>query len=129
MKRALLVLALLALSACARNAPISLSPAGVVLWQADAAVVALGTVQTSAIGLNKIQVCNPAPCHPLLSDNATRGVIDAVTDGVNTIRHVPAGWKGTALATLDVTERRLDAAGITQLRPYLIAARAALSTE
>lgn len=117
----------LSLSACASKAPSSLSPAGVRIWQADQAVVALGTVQHVAIGLNAIQKCDPAPCHPLLSNANTGIVIDAVTDGVNTIKAIPSGWKATAMAALDRIAGRLDAAGQSDLAAYVEAARAVLN--
>ena len=96
---------------CARNAPSSLSPAGVRLYQANEVAVGLGTLQHAAIELNKVQRCDPAPCQPLLSDQNTRIVIEAVTDGLTTLRAVPDGWKATGLAVTQRIEGRLDAAG------------------
>lgn len=123
--RSIAVVALLAFPAC-RHAPPSLSPPGAVTWQVNEVVVALGIVQQSAIGLNAVQICDPLPCHPVLSDANTEIVIDAVGDGVSTLKRVPSGWRGTALGILDVIERRLDEAGVTKLQPYLIGARAAI---
>ena len=78
MKRILITLTLIGALGCASKAPPSLSPAGVVVWQANEVAVAIGLVQTGAINLNKVQVCDPTPCHPLLSDANTRIVVDAV---------------------------------------------------
>jgi len=127
LRNSLIALALLGVVACGKPAPGSLSPAGVRIWQADQAVVALGETQRIAIGLNGVKVCDPAPCHPLLSDTNTRIVIDAVSDGIGTIHQVPAGWKATGLAALDRIVARLDAAGKTTLASYVDAARALLN--
>ncbi len=117
----------LSLAACASKAPPSLSPAGVRIWEADQAVIALGDVQHVAIALNGVQVCDPAPCHPLFSDNNTRIVVNVVAAGVKTIHQVPSGWKATALAALSQLSETLDAAGKSKLAAYLDAARAILN--
>lgn len=113
--------------ACASNAPPSLTPAGVRIWQANEAVVALGTLQHVAIQLNGVQRCeappNDAVCAPVLSTQNTGVVVDAVTAALTTVRQVPSGWKPTALAALTQIEARLDAAGKTKLSAYVVAAR------
>ena len=116
-----IVIAVVVMAGCAK-APPSLSPAGVRIWQANEGVVALGTVQHTAIELNKIQVCDPA-CHPLVSDRNTGIVVDAVADGLKAIQRVPDGWKATAVVVLERIEGRLDAAGKEKLAAYVIAAR------
>ena len=94
--RLLVAVALLGTLACAKHAPPSLTPAGVPVWQANEAVVVLGALQSTAIGLNAIQVCEgTAPCHPVLNDASTRLVVDGVRDAVQTITQVPAGWRPT----------------------------------
>lgn len=122
MRRLLLALALVLSSACA-SAPASLSPQSQIVWHADQGVVALGTVQHAAIELNKIQVCDPAPCHPLFSDANTRVVVSVVTDALTTIKPLPAGWKPVAVTALDRLVSRLDASGQQQLGAYVAAAR------
>jgi len=127
MNRIVLVLALLlALPSCASRAPASLTPAGVLVWQANEVTVGLGTLQHVAIGLNEVQVCEPLPCRPLLSTNNTGIVVDAVTDGITALKKVPEGWRATGLAAVQRIETRLDAAGKTKLSSYLAAARAVI---
>jgi hypothetical protein len=63
----------------------------------------------------------------LLSDRNTGIVVDAVTDGLTTLRALPAGWKATTVAVLDRIQIRLDAAGLTKFTPYLTAGRSALA--
>lgn len=102
-------------------------PAGAdVILRAKTAVVAIGTMQHAAIELNKIQVCDPKPCHPLLSDSNTGVVVDAATDALKTLRAVPDGWKATADAAVVRVEHRLDAGGKSQFTVYLEAARLAI---
>jgi len=124
MKRIALVVALLfVLPSCASKAPASLTPAGVIVWQANEVTVGLGTLQHVAIGLNEVQMCEPLPCHPLLSTNNTGIVVDAVTDGLTALKKVPEGWRATGLEAIQRIEARLDAAGKTKLSAYLAAAR------
>lgn len=97
------------------------------------AVVALGTVQSAAIGLNGIPVCAeavpPAPpvCHPLLSDASTRIVVEIVTDSALTLKATPAGWQASATAALDRIDARLDAADKPQMKVYTAAARGVIA--
>lgn len=122
---------LLCLSGCAGNAPPSLTPAGVRIWQANEAVVAIGSVQHVAIALNGVQRCEAPPndsvCAPVLSDANTRVVVNTVTAALKTIEAVPSGWKATATEALTQIGARLDAAGQSRLSAYLAAARAALA--
>lgn len=120
MQKALIVIALVITAGCAQKAPPSLSPAGVVTWQANQALLVLDSVQHSAIGLNKIQRCDAAQvCKPMLSDANTRLVIDIVADSVNTIRAVPSGWKATTVAGLRAVSSRLDAEGQQVIAAYV----------
>ena len=121
------ILCILASSACATNPPPTLDPTAKRIWQANEAAVIIGTAQHVAIGLNHIQVCDPAPCHPLLSNHNTGIVVDAATDALTTLRGVPDGWKATVQAALDRIKIRLDAAGLTKFTPYLTAASSALA--
>lgn len=114
-------------SACAKTPP-SLTPVGVKYFQANRGIVAIGTVQHVAIELNKVQICTPEPCHPLLSEANTRIVVDATTDTITTITATPEGWKPTLDTGLKRIEDRLDAAGKTELAAYLAAARAILTS-
>ena len=124
MKRWLLVLALVT-TACAKVPPNYPAGADVIL-KARTAVVAIGTMQHAAIELNKIQVCPPQPCHPLLSDRNTGVVVDVSTDALKTLREVPDGWRATADAAVVRVEQRLDAGGKSQFNVYLEAARLAI---
>jgi len=134
MKQFILVACLLLSSSCASQAPPNLTPGSEVrLWQANETAVALGTLQHVVIELNKVIVCPelPAiapPCHPLVSDDNTRIVIDAVADGLTTLRRVPDGWRETGLAAIVRVENRLDAAGMGRIRVYVTAARAAITS-
>lgn len=124
MKRSILLVVLL-FAGCASNAPPTLTPAGVLIWQANEAVVALGALQHAAIELNKVQRCEPA-CVPLLSDRNTGIVVDAVTSALLTIKQVPSGWKPTALAALTQIDARLDQIGKDKVAAYVRAARTVL---
>lgn len=118
MRSRMVLVALVVCVGCAK-APPNLSPVGQRTYQANQAVVALGTVQHAAIELNKIQVCTPAPCHPLLSDKNTALVVDNMTTAFNGIRGVPSGWKATALTALQSVQMRLDAEGKSSIAAYL----------
>ena len=121
MKRLVCLVALLIVS-CAKTPP-SLSPTGARYFQADRGVVAIGNIQHVALELNRMQVCSPAPCHPLLTDANTRIVVDASTDALVTIKAAPQGWKTALAVALDRIKTRLDVAGNTELAAYLNAAR------
>ena len=118
MRSRMLLVALVLCVGCAK-APPNLSPTGPRTFQANQAVVALGTVQHAAIELNKVQVCTPAPCHPLFSDRNTAIVVDNMTTAFNGIRGVPQGWKATALSSLRAVQMRLDAEGKASIAAYL----------
>jgi len=123
MKRLILILALV-VSSCAAKQP--LPPGGDVIFKAKQAAIAIGTLQHSAIELNKIQKCSqatPPVCAPLLSDHNTGIVVDISTDVLKTMRNIPAGWRATADAGIMQVETRLDAAGKGQFNLYLEAAR------
>ena len=121
-----LCIAALLFTGCAK-APPTLTPVGARAWQANEAVLAINVLQSAAIGLNKIQVCPPDPCHPLLSDANTRIVGNTATSARNTIDAAPAGWKLTAQAALNQIAMQLDAAGRTQLAAYLTAANSVVA--
>lgn len=126
-RRAALIAVLLIVPGCAAKAPPSLSPAGVRVWQANEAVIAIGSVQRVAIQLNAVQRCSESNvCEPVLSDRNTRIVVDSVTAGLTAIRNVPEGWRSTGIGSLDVIAMQLDANGQAKLAAYLQAARAAL---
>jgi len=118
----ILILLVVVAAACGKNPP-TLSPTGVRYYQADRGVVAIGTIQHVAIQLNQVQVCDPQPCHPLLSENNTRSVVDASTIALTTIRATPQGWKAALETALARIEERLDAAGKSELAAYIAAAR------
>lgn len=126
LRRAFLSLILCTTLACAGKAPPGLSPAGVRVWQANEAVVALGTAQHAAIELNKVQVCNPT-CYPLLSDHNTGVVVDNVLTALHTIKAVPDGWKATALEAINAIMLRIDSEGQARIVAYLEAARAVIN--
>jgi hypothetical protein len=124
MKPFLLVLCL-SLTACGSHLPPpvpgGLPPA------AQQAIIILTTVDAAAVALNIVQVCDPQPCHALVSTANLAIVRSAVTDAVTIIETTPAGWKATTVAALDRISLRLDAAGKTQLAVYLDAARTILA--
>ena len=130
MQRILIALALVVVTACAGKAPPNIAPADVGIWQADQAQVVLGTLQHVAIGLNAINKCNtaaPPVCVPLLDDENTGIVVDAVTDAIIVIQATPDGWRAALSAGLARLDARLDAAGKSDLKGYLDAARAYLA--
>lgn len=106
---------------CAGKAPSSLSPVGVRSWEANQAVLTLGQVQKTAIGLNAIQKCSPAPvvCAPLLSNANTGIVVDAVAASVKSIQQAPAGWRSSTTVALAEIRSRLDAGGKANLSAWL----------
>lgn len=124
------IVVLLLAVGCAK-APPTLSPAGTQIWQANEAVVALGTLQHVAIELNALKVCAAPPattCSPVLSDANTRTVVDTVTAALLTIKQVPTGWKATATAALTQIEQRLDALGKAKVAAYVGAARTVVNS-
>lgn len=107
------------LSGCAAQAPPSLSPTGVRIYQANQALLVLDMIQRSAIGLNRIQICEPAPCRPMLSDDDTRQVIDTVAIGVKAIQVAPAVWKVQATSTLNEVSSHVGLEGRKTLSQYV----------
>lgn len=116
--RRLFLASLLFVVACASHVPPTLTPAGVAVWRANQMVVALGTFQHAAIELNKTQVCDPAPCRPLLPDDQTRVVVDAVADALTVLAKTPEGWKAEMLTALDKVDAKLTAYGKDRLKAY-----------
>ena len=130
-------LVLLASSACAAyRPPPTVTGQTRVLWYANEVAVAMNTVQTAAIALNKIPICDGAApasfpsspenapvvvqsCRPLLSDDNTRAVGETMNDARAALRQTPNGWAAIAVAALDRIQLRLDNAGQTKLAPYL----------
>ncbi len=127
-KRVMMFAAVLLLASGCAKAPPSLTPAGVRDWQANEVVVAIGTLQRTAIALNGVQVCDPTPCKPLFSDANTRTVIDAVEVALRTIQAAPAGWRIAADTALTNITTKVDAAGLPKLQPYIAAARAVMDS-
>jgi hypothetical protein len=123
----LLVCLCLTFSTSCAKAPPNLPPDTLVVWKANEAVVAIGTVQHVAIELNKILMCEAPPnqtkCHAVLSDKNTGVVVDAVRKVLLTIQQVPSGWKQTVLTGLDQIDAALDDAGKGKLKAYTAAAR------
>jgi hypothetical protein len=117
LKLSVLVLLLWIAFGCASAPPVS--PQGQLVWKANEVVVALGTLQHTAIELNKVQVCEPAPCRPLLSDKNTGVVVDSVTSTLKVLRGVPSGWRTIVRNALSQILERLDDFGQQRLRPYI----------
>jgi hypothetical protein len=120
------VLSLVLFSGCAAHKPPpSLSGAGVAAWQANEALVALDTVMRSAIALNEVQVCGGTPitCHPALSEQNTRVVVQAVRSGAIILGSAPGGWPTVAVTVLDQVNYYMDENGRKTLKPYIDAAR------
>lgn len=120
------LVALVLFSGCAAHKPPpSLSGAGVYAWQANEALVALDTVMRSAIALNEVQVCGGVPitCHPALSEQNTRVVVQAVRSGAIILGSAPAGWQTVSVTVIDQVSYYMDESGKKTLKPYLDAAR------
>lgn len=111
--RAYLLIATLLLTGCA-SAPPSLSPEAAALWRMNEAVIALGTVQHTAIEFNKLG---------MLSDDNTRHVVEVVTDALITIRVAPQGHRAVVAQALTRIRDRLDRVGQEQMAAYLDTAR------
>lgn len=108
-----------------------------VLWYANEIAVAVNMLQTTAIQLNKINVCEAtiattdpttavvpqAQCRPLLSDDNTRAVGETTSDIRAALRQTPAGWRAIVTAGLDRIITRLDNAGQIKMAAYLQAVR------
>src|SRR6185503_11178533 len=93
--------AALVIVGCAK-APPTLTPEASRAWAARPVVAALGTVQSTAIALNGVVRCDPAPpCRPVLSERNTRTVVTTVVEAVRVIRVAPDGAGATATAALD----------------------------
>lgn len=125
MKNLVLLSLVFALSTCAK-APPTLTPTGARAWQANEAVLAINQLQEAAIAMNEIQVCPPAPCHPLLSLANTRIVGNTAVAARNAIDQAPASWGATTQTALTQIAMQLDAAGKQVLAAYLTAANAVL---
>jgi hypothetical protein len=112
MVRRLLVVFLLSASiGCATlTPPASLTGPGRTAFYANEVSIAFGTVQHAAIELNRVA---------LLSEANTRGVVEVTTDVITTLKQAPEGWQAAAATGLERVTQRLDAAGKTQLDPYL----------
>lgn len=123
MRTILLSLLVVGFVGCAGNRPPNLTPEQLALYRADDALVAIGTVQHAAIELNKIKTCTsatPPVCTPtIMSDRNTGIIVDAVADAVPVIVATPEGWRAAVSALLERVQSRLDAAGLTRVRPYL----------
>ena len=109
----------------ARRAPASLSGAGLAAWQANEVVIALDAVMNSAIALNELIQCDPN-CHPVLSEQNARIVVQSVRSADIVIKQFPAGYTMLAATALDQIDLYLDTAGKAKLSPYIAAARAIL---
>lgn len=127
----LIVILALTLSGCAARAPGSLSPTGQTIWQANQSAVVLGEIQHVSIALNNVQKCATPPatnCAPLLSDGNTRIVVTIVGGALRTLQQIPAGWKSTTQTALTQIGVQLDAAGKSQVTPYITAAQTILGS-
>lgn len=105
---------------CAK-APPDLGPAERHVWNANEVLVALGTLQHTAIELNKVKVCpTPDTCRQLLSSANTDIVVDVVVETLKIMGPTaPLSFQGTIGKALDTIESRLDAAGKQNLSAYI----------
>lgn len=114
--RSIAALALvLALTGCAK-APPSLSPTGKAAFQAIQVVHALDVLRDVAIDAE-------AQKPKLLSTENTRRVLVYQKQVVQTIRAVPEGWKGVAVAGLDQLEHDIPADQWARLKPFVVLLR------
>ena len=126
-KLILAVLVFSSVSCAASRAPKSLTGIGVTAWQANEVVIALDAVMNSAIALNELTACDPT-CHPVLSEQNTRIVVQAIRGADVTIKQFPAGWNIVAATALDQVSTYIDDNGKAKLQPYLTAASAILKS-
>ena len=97
---------------------------------ANEAVVTIGSLQHTAIELNKVMICasaEPTSCHQALSEANTRVVVRASNGALKVIQAVPSGWKAATDVALEQIENELDATGKTKFMPWVMAARGALA--
>ncbi len=123
MKRKIGTLILVVLTVSCRPMPPNLTPTDEAIFRANEMVVAIGTIGTAAIELNKLQRCNPAPCRPMLSTDNTRIVVEISRATIDTINKVPEGWRAVAIRALENIESKLDAEGWDRIAPYVSMAR------
>ena len=127
MKKLVLFLAVISLSGCAaKSIPSSLSGIGVTYYQANEVVVALDAVMSSAIALNTLQICDPT-CHPVLSEQNTRVVVQAIRSADLTLKQIPGGWQLISTTALDQVSLYLDSNGREKILPYIIAAKSIIA--
>lgn len=127
MKKLVLFVAVIISTSCAaRTVPSSLSGIGVTYYQANEVVVALDAVMSSAIALNELQICDPT-CHPVLSEQNTRVVVQAIRSADLTLKQIPGGWQLIANTALDQVSLYLDSNGKEKILPYIIAAKSIIA--
>jgi len=134
----LILIALTGIGCGAYRAPASYPQPQRTLWYATEIAVAVNTVQTAAIQLNKISVCEagtvitaesgpaldiPPACHPLLSEDNVRAVGETASDIRASLRKTPEGWRAIVATGLERMTARLDNAGQVKLAAYLQAVR------
>lgn len=121
----------LALTVGCAKPPLNLPPEVANEWKINEVVIAIGNLQRTAIALNAVQKCDPAPnetqCRPLFSNANTRLTIQIVEGAVRTIEAAPQGWQATANAAVDQLAMQLDDAGRSTLAAYIQAARAVIN--
>jgi hypothetical protein len=81
----------------------------------------------AAKGLNRITICNPAPCHQVLSEQNARIVVQAVTSAEETLGQIPSGWRAVMDTAIRQIETYLDDYGKSKFLPYIEAARVVLN--
>ena len=104
-----------------RKFPANTDPKIVALYNANEAVVALGSLSHAAIELNKQQICDTPTvnCRPILSRANTDVVTDVVFDALKVMGPTPTQWQGVVKNALNTIQARLDAAGKTRLSAYI----------
>ena len=117
MKRLILILSLVAVSACAKVTPAT--PKAGAAIKADAIVIRVNELQATVI-----DYCGPAPqCAPgTIPTNTARDAVAALMDVRKFLLQTPNGWQASTKAAWSVAKARL--AGVTN--PAILAALAAV---
>lgn len=113
-----LLLFLIAFTACTPKVGPNTDPRAVTALKVKEVVIAIGTVQHTAIELNKVGIVN---------NEATEYTIDYVKSALNVIKATPNGWQPSVIKVLDELENKLNPDAKARLFPYLIIVRNLIS--
>jgi hypothetical protein len=99
-------------SSCATRAPATLSPAAQTAWYGTRVIQALDVLRDTAIAAQ-------AQTPPLLSDAATRVIVETHRSLLETIHHLPSGWQATVGTALTDVEGQLAPDDRAIVQPYV----------